>query len=56
MVFNIFPVAVLGLAFYVFAVVIFSPWAWRFSGGAIRLGAGRSASPAVAWTLSGWGP
>ena len=25
-----FPVAVLGLAFYVFAVVIFSPWAWRF--------------------------
>ena len=39
MVFNIFPVAVLGLAFYVFAVVIFSPWAWRFTGGAIRLGA-----------------
>jgi uncharacterized membrane protein len=37
MVFNIFPVAVLGLAFYVFAVVIFSPWAWRFTGGA-RLG------------------
>jgi uncharacterized membrane protein len=35
MVFNIFPVAVLGLAFYVFAVVIFSPWAWRFTGGAI---------------------
>jgi uncharacterized membrane protein len=31
MVFNIFPVAVLGLAFYVFAVVIFSPWAWRFT-------------------------
>jgi uncharacterized membrane protein len=29
MVFNIFPVAVLGLAFYVFAVAIFSPWAWR---------------------------
>jgi uncharacterized membrane protein len=38
MVFNIFPVAVLGLAFYVFAVVIFTPWAWRFTGGAIRLG------------------
>jgi uncharacterized membrane protein len=36
MVFNVFPVAVLGLAFYVFAVVIFSPWAWRFTGGAIR--------------------
>jgi uncharacterized membrane protein len=32
MVFNVLPVAVLGLAFYVFAVVIFSPWAWRFSG------------------------
>jgi uncharacterized membrane protein len=31
-VFNVFPVAVLGLAFYVFAVVIFSPWAWRFQG------------------------
>jgi uncharacterized membrane protein len=39
MVFNIFPVAVLGLAFYVFAVVIFSPWAWRFGGDAI-VGAG----------------
>ena len=38
MVFNIFPVAVLGLAYYVFAVVIFTPWAWRFRGGAIRLG------------------
>ncbi len=38
MVFNIFPVAVLGLAFYVFAVVIFTPWAWRFTGFAIRLG------------------
>jgi uncharacterized membrane protein len=37
-VFNVFPVAVLGLAFYVFAVVIFTPWAWRFRGAAIRLG------------------
>jgi uncharacterized membrane protein len=37
MVFNVFPVAVLGLAFYLFAVVIFSPWAWRFAGAAIRL-------------------
>ena len=36
MVFNIFPVAVLGLAFYVFAVVIFTPWAWRLT--AIRFG------------------
>jgi uncharacterized membrane protein len=40
-VFNVFPVAVLGLAFYIFAVVIFSPWAWRFRGGAIRLGGRR---------------
>jgi uncharacterized membrane protein len=38
MVFNIFPVALLGLLYYVFALVIFSPWAWRFRGGAIRLG------------------
>jgi uncharacterized membrane protein len=29
MVFGVIPVAILGLAFYVFAVVIFSPWAWR---------------------------
>ena len=35
MVFNVFPVAVLGLAFYVFAVVIFSPWAWQFRGAVI---------------------
>ena len=40
-VFNVFPVAVLGLAFYVFAVVIFSPWAWRFRGAVIRLGGQR---------------
>ena len=37
-VFNVFPVAVLGLAFYVFAVVIFSPWVWRFRGTTVRLG------------------
>ncbi len=29
MVFGIFPVAILGLAFYVVAVPLFSPWAWR---------------------------
>jgi uncharacterized membrane protein len=29
MVFGVFPVAVLGLAFYVFMVAITSPWAWR---------------------------
>ena len=45
MVFNVLPVAVLGLAFYVFAVVIFSPWAWRFT--AIRLGPLRITSRAV---------
>ena len=28
----------LGLAFYVFAVVIFTPWAWQFQGAVIRLG------------------
>ena len=29
MVFGIFPVAILGLAFYVAAVPLFSPWGWR---------------------------
>jgi uncharacterized membrane protein len=29
MVFGIFPVAVLGLAFYVFLVAVNTPWAWR---------------------------
>jgi uncharacterized membrane protein len=29
MVFNVIPVAILGLAFYVAAVPLFSPWAWR---------------------------
>jgi uncharacterized membrane protein len=29
MVFNVIPVAILGVVFYVFAIVIFSPWAWR---------------------------
>jgi uncharacterized membrane protein len=38
MVFNVLPVAVLGLAFYLFAVVIFTPWAWRFTSGTVRLG------------------
>jgi uncharacterized membrane protein len=35
MVFGVLPVAVLGLAFYIFAVVIFSPWAWSFRGATI---------------------
>jgi uncharacterized membrane protein len=29
MVFGVFPVAVLGLAFYVFMAAATSPWAWR---------------------------
>lgn len=29
MVFGVFPVALLGLLFYVFAVAIMTPWAWR---------------------------
>jgi uncharacterized membrane protein len=44
MVFGIFPVAVLGLAFYVFMTVINSPWAWRW-----QLGDGHGAHGAVAW-------
>jgi len=35
-VFGIFPVAVLGLAFYVFMVTINSPWAWRLQQPAVR--------------------
>jgi uncharacterized membrane protein len=40
-VFGIFPVAVLGLAFYVFMVAVNSPWGWRLSWpsvGWLRLG------------------
>jgi uncharacterized membrane protein len=29
MVFGVIPVAILGLAFYVVAIPLFSPWAWR---------------------------
>jgi uncharacterized membrane protein len=29
MVFGVIPVAILGVVFYVFAIGIFSPWAWR---------------------------
>jgi len=38
MVFGLVPVAVLGLLFYVFAVVIFSPWAWSFQRLEVPLG------------------
>jgi len=44
MVFNVIPVAVLGLAFYVFAVVIFSPWAWRLESLKVPL-------PGRSWTI-----
>ena len=36
MVFGIFPVAVLGLAFYVLTAAITSPWAWRANWPVIR--------------------
>lgn len=36
MVFGIFPVAVLGLAFFVFMAGVTSPWAWRANWPAIR--------------------
>lgn len=35
-VFGVFPVAVLGLAFYVFLTAITTPWAWRSSRPQIR--------------------
>jgi uncharacterized membrane protein len=35
-VFGIFPVAVLGLAFYVFMFAVTSPWAWRVTLPALR--------------------
>jgi uncharacterized membrane protein len=37
MVFGVFPVAVLGLAFYIFLVAITSPWAWRWNWPPVRL-------------------
>ena len=37
MVFGIFPVAVLGLAFYVFMAAATSPWAWRITWPPLRL-------------------
>ena len=36
MVFGIFPVAVLGLAFYVFMAAATSPWAWRITWPPVR--------------------
>jgi uncharacterized membrane protein len=45
MVFGVIPVAILGLAFYVAAVPLFSPWAWRID--SRRLGLARLASVIV---------
>jgi uncharacterized membrane protein len=36
MVFGVFPVAVLGLAFYVFMAAAASPWAWRVTWAPVR--------------------
>jgi len=42
-VFGIFPVAVLGLAFFVFMVAVNSPWGWRLS----------RSQPVVRWSRLG---
>jgi uncharacterized membrane protein len=42
-VFGIFPVAVLGLAFFVFMVAVNSPWGWRLS----------KAQPIIRWSRLG---
>ena len=42
MIFGVFPVAVLGLAFYVFMVVVYDfPWAWRLDAALDRAGPAR---------------
>jgi len=41
MLFNVIPVAVLGLLFYLFAVPVFSPWGWKLR------------SPLVGWARLG---
>ena len=51
MVFNIFPVAVLGLAFYLVAVPLFSPWGWRFQ--QLRLGPVRFTQREAGWLRLG---
>jgi uncharacterized membrane protein len=47
-VFGIFPVAELGLAFYVFLAVICSPWAWRMTR-VLRLGPVRIGNQELRW-------
>lgn len=50
MVFNILPVAVLGLAFYVVAVPLFSPWGWRTT---LRAGRLRVTQHELGWLRLG---
>jgi uncharacterized membrane protein len=47
-VFGIFPVAELGLAFYVFMAVICSPWAWRMTR-VLRVGPVRIGNAELRW-------
>jgi uncharacterized membrane protein len=50
-IFGIFPVAVLGLAFYVFMVAINSPWAWRMDLDIIRWARLAGAITGIAFVL-----
>jgi len=51
MIFGIFPVAVLGLAFYVFMTVINSPWAWRLDLDIVRWARLAGAITGIAFVL-----
>jgi uncharacterized membrane protein len=50
-IFGIFPVAVLGLAFYVFMVAVNSPWAWRADLDVIRRARLAGAITGIAFVL-----
>ena len=50
-IFGIFPVAVLGLAFYVFMTVINSPWAWRLDLDIVRWARLAGAITGIAFVL-----
>jgi uncharacterized membrane protein len=52
-VFGIFPVAVLGLAFYVFMTALTTPWAWRARPRAARA-TGRAGAAGLAVTALPW--
>jgi uncharacterized membrane protein len=52
-VFGIFPVAELGLAFYVFMVAINLPWAWRADRRELRLAGAVKVSVPVRWLRLG---